>query len=263
MLRTRLLTAAIALPILLAAIFFAPNWFFTIFIAALGIIGLYEVGAMTHARSFRGVSILIFLGAIPMFAFLVGGDPGMWVPIIVTVLMLILIARVATADAGQPIVADSAALTAIGAPYIGVLYPYFAMLRNRPGGITLIVLMLMLAIASDSGAYFVGRSLGRTKLAPKVSPNKTIEGALGGLLLTVAAGLILRPFLEPAWSIVGTAAMAAIVSVLAQVGDLAGSALKRAAGVKDSGWIFPGHGGLIDRTCSLAFAAVFTYYWVK
>jgi phosphatidate cytidylyltransferase len=262
-LKTRLLTAAIALPILLAAIFFAPAWFFTVFIGTLGIIGLYEVGAMTHARSFRGISILIFLGVIPMFAFLVGGDPGMWVPIIVALLMLILIAKVATSAASQPIVADSAALTAIGAPYVGVLYPYFAMLRNRAGGITLIVLMLMLAIASDSGAYFVGRSFGRNKLAPKVSPNKTIEGALGGLLATVAAGLILRPFLESAWSIIGTAAMAAIVSVLAQVGDLAGSALKRAAGVKDSGWIFPGHGGLIDRTCSLVFAAVFTYYWVK
>jgi phosphatidate cytidylyltransferase len=262
-LRTRLLTAAVALPILLAAIFFAPNWFFTLFIGVLGIIGLCEVGTMTHARAFRGISILIFLGAIPLFAFLVGSDPGMWVPIVVTVLMMILIVRVATSSIGQPIVVEPGALTAIGAPYVGVLYPYFAMLRNRTGGIALIVFMLMLAIASDSGAYFVGRSLGRTKLAAKVSPNKTVEGAIGGLLSTIAAGLILRPFLEPAWNIGGTAIMAAIVSVLAQVGDLAGSALKRASGVKDSGWIFPGHGGLIDRTCSLVFAAVFTYYWVK
>jgi phosphatidate cytidylyltransferase len=261
-LKTRLWTAAIALPTVLAVIVLTPDWFFSVFIGALGLVGLYEVGAMTHATSFRGLSILLFLGLVPMVAFLVGGDPGMWVPAAVSVLMLILIVRVATVSEG-PVVADAGALTAIGAPYVGVLYPYFALLRNRIDGSDLTLLMLLLVIASDSGAYFAGRSLGRIKLAPRVSPNKTVEGALGGLVATVIAGLILRALIEPSWSTGGTALMAAIVSVLAQLGDLAGSALKRSAGVKDSGWIFPGHGGLIDRTCSLVFAAVFTYYWVK
>ncbi len=260
-LKTRLLTAAIALPVVLAAIIFAPRWFFTLFIAVLGLIGLYEVGAMTGALSFRGISILLFLGALPMFAFLLGGQPGAWLPAAIIVLMLVLIARVAVEGSEKPI--ERGALTAIGAPYIGVLYPYFAFLRNRPGGVKLIILMLLLVVASDSGAYFAGRSLGKRKLAPKVSPHKTIEGALGGLLATVVAGLILRTFLEPSWTVAATAVLSALVSILAQLGDLGGSALKRSAGVKDSGWIFPGHGGLIDRTCSLVFAAVFTYYWVK
>jgi phosphatidate cytidylyltransferase len=260
-LKTRLLTAAIALPVVLAAIIFAPNWFFTLFIAVLGLIGLYEVGAMTSALSFRGIAILLFLGALPMFAFLLGGQPGAWLPAAIIVLMLILIARVAIEGTDKPI--ERGALTAIGAPYVGVLYPYFAFLRNRTRGVELIIVMLLLVIVSDSGAYFAGRSLGQTKLAPKVSPNKTVEGAIGGLAATVVAGLILRPFLEPAWSVVGTAVLSAAVSILAQLGDLGGSALKRSAGVKDSGWIFPGHGGLIDRTCSLVFAAVFTYYWVR
>ena len=262
MLKTRILTAAIALPVVLAMIELAPERVFSLFIFGLGLVGLYEVGAMTHATTFRGIAILFFLGFIPMFAFMVGGDPGIWVPGAIFVLMLILIVRVAT-TIDSPIVAEPGALTAIGAPYVGVLYPYFAMLRNRFDGADSTLLVLLLVVVSDSGAYFAGRSLGQRKLAPRVSPNKTIEGAIGGLVATVIAGLLLRLGLEPSWSIAGTACMAAGVSILAQIGDLAGSALKRSAGVKDSGWIFPGHGGLIDRTCSLVFAVAFTYYWVK
>jgi phosphatidate cytidylyltransferase len=118
-------------------------------------------------------------------------------------------------------------------------------------------------VASDSGAYFVGRSLGRVKLLPRVSPNKTVEGAIGGLAASIVAALALRPLLASQWSIGAAVTMAVAVGVLAQFGDLAGSAFKRVAGVKDSGWIFPGHGGLLDRTCSLVFAAAFTYYYSR
>jgi phosphatidate cytidylyltransferase len=154
------------------------------------------------------------------------------------------------------------ALAFTGAAYVGVLFPYFAMLRNRPGGVRWIVAILLLVVASDTGAYFVGRALGRRKLAEKVSPHKTVEGALGGVIATVAAGLILDRILAPMFASTSAVVFfSAMISILAQLGDLANSALKRAAGVKDSGWIFPGHGGLLDRTCSLVLAIVFTYYW--
>jgi phosphatidate cytidylyltransferase len=96
-----------------------------------------------------------------------------------------------------------------------------------------------------------------------VSPNKTVEGAIGGLAACVAAGIILRPLLAPHWTIGAAIILAISVGVLAQFGDAAGSAIKRVCGVKDSGWIFPGHGGLLDRTCSLVFAAAFTYYYLR
>jgi len=121
--------------------------------------------------------------------------------------------------------------------------------------------VILLAVVSDSGAYFVGRYAGKTPLAPSVSPNKTVEGAEGGLIATIVAGAILYKMMGLTWSFSSVLLFAATVSILAQLGDLAGSALKRAAGVKDSGWIFPGHGGLLDRTCSLVFALVFAYYW--
>ena len=128
------------------------------------------------------------------------------------------------------------------------------------------IAVVLLAVASDTGAYFVGRQMGRRKLAEKVSPHKTVEGAIGGMIATVAAGLILSRVFAPTfagWHLVTVIFFSAMISLLAQLGDLAGSAFKRAAGVKDSGWIFPGHGGLLDRTCSLVFAMVFTYYWLR
>jgi phosphatidate cytidylyltransferase len=146
---------------------------------------------------------------------------------------------------------------------VGALFPYFALLHDRPGGIAVIILILLLVIASDTGAYFVGSWMGRTRLAPRVSPKKTVEGAIGGLALCLLAGLLLRRPLVPEWSVGQTVALSAAIGVLAQLGDLAGSALKRSAGVKDSGWIFPGHGGLLDRTCSMVFATVLTYYWSR
>jgi phosphatidate cytidylyltransferase len=120
--------------------------------------------------------------------------------------------------------------------------------------------MILLVVASDSGAYFVGRAIGRIKLLPRVSPNKTVEGAIGGLAAVVVAAVLLRRWLVPEWTTRSALLIGLGIGVLAQAGDLANSAYKRVAGVKDSGWLFPGHGGLMDRACSLVFAAVLTYY---
>lgn len=262
MLKTRLVTAAVALPAVLAIVIYTPGWFFSAFIAVLGLWGLYEVATMTHSQGPFSMAILAMAGAAPLFVILVRGDGAMWlVPVAVIAAMTALV--VAVALRGPAAGPHGAILTALGAVYVGVLYPYFAMLRNLPGGIPIIILMLLLVVASDSGAYFAGSALGRLKLAPRVSPNKSVEGAIGGLVAAVVAGVVLRGWLAPQWSVAATAAIASAIAILAQTGDLAGSAFKRTAGVKDSGWIFPGHGGLIDRTCSLVFAAVFTYYCVR
>ncbi len=263
MLRTRILTAAVLLPAVLAAVVLAPNWFFTLFIGVVGVFGLYEIAAMTGTLKLVAFPLYALVGGVPLFGLLYGGDVGWVVPTIVIVVMLVLIVRIAIAGRdGAPSVP---ALAFTGAAYVGVLFPYFALLRNKPGGVNWVIAVILLAVASDTGAYFVGRSMGRRKLAEKVSPNKTVEGATGGMIATIAAGLILsRLFaLMPARHAGAVIFFSAMISLLAQLGDLACSAFKRAAGVKDSGWIFPGHGGLLDRTCSLVFAIVFTYYWAS
>jgi phosphatidate cytidylyltransferase len=260
-LRTRILTAAVLLPAVLAAVLFAPNWFFTLFIGVLGVFGLYEIAAMTGTLKLVALPFYAVVGGVPLFGLLYGGDAGWVVPTIVILVMLVLIARIAIAGReGAPSVP---ALAFTGAAYVGVLFPYFALLRNRPGGVNSVIAVVLLAVASDTGAYFVGRRIGRRKLAEHVSPNKTVEGAIGGMIATVVAGLLLSPMFAPGWHLVTVMFFCAMISLLAQLGDLAGSAFKRAAGVKDSGWIFPGHGGLLDRTCSLVFAMVFTYYWSR
>jgi len=255
-LRTRLITAAIALPLLLAGVIFAPVGAFTIFIGIATAWGLFEVVVMNEPR--RGQLWLILLcGALPAITLLTCG-PGPWLaPLAVIVALCALTLRVGIEGPCHANVWTRV----LGTLGVGVLFPYLAFLRNGPHGVAIVILMFLIVVASDSGAYFAGRSLGRIKLLPKVSPKKTLEGAVGGLAASVIAGLVLRPMLTPNLGNRQMIALAVVVAALAQVGDLANSAVKRIAGVKDSGWIFPGHGGLLDRTCSLVFPAVFTYYY--
>jgi phosphatidate cytidylyltransferase len=260
-LRTRVWTALVALPTLLAVVLFAPAPWFAVFVAILIVIGLGEVAAMTGARTAGAIAILALAGCGPA-ALLVWAPAHLWfIPLGVILAMLALIVRVGRGAADATAGAPGTGLRLLGALYVGALFPYFALLRNRPDGIAAIVLILLLVIASDTGAYFTGLSIGRTRLAARVSPKKTVEGAIGGLALCVVAGLLLRLPLVPGWGVAQAVAFSLTIGVLAQLGDLAGSALKRSAGVKDSGWIFPGHGGLLDRTCSIVFAVALAYYW--
>jgi len=261
-LRTRVWTALIALPALLAIILFAPAAWFAAFIAVVTVWGLYEIGAMAHAQTPAAVCGLI--GAGGGSAILLAWAPArLWpIPLAVIIAMLVLVEQVRRGAAGFATASPRSplGLSTLGGFYVGALFPYFALLRNRAGGVALIIFVLLLVMASDTGAYFAGSRMGRTLLAPRVSPKKTVEGGIGGLLLCVVAGLLLNQLLVLRWGLVRTIALSIAIGILAQLGDLAGSAFKRSAGVKDSGWIFPGHGGLIDRTSSMVFAVVMAYY---
>jgi phosphatidate cytidylyltransferase len=239
-------------------VIFAPNHIFSAFIGLLAVWGLYEIHAMTNPNFMQTV-LLVICGGSPALLLLVIG-PGPWmVPLLVIAAMIVLIVSVGK-DGGEN-VPRGAFFIVLGALWVGVLFPYFALLRNARDGVPITVLMLLLVVAADSGAYFTGRYAGRIKLLPKVSPNKTVEGAVGGLGASLIVGLILHAPLAPSLSIPSICLLSLGVATLAELGDLGNSAYKRAAGVKDSGWIFPGHGGLLDRTCSLVFAVVLTYYY--
>jgi len=261
-LRTRVWTALIALPALLAIILFAPAAWFAAFIAVVTVWGLYEIGAMAHAQTPAAVCGLIAAGGGS--AILLAWAPAhLWpIPLVVIIAVLVLVEQVRRGAAGFATASSRSrlGLSILGGFYVGALFPYFALLRNRAGGVALIIFVLLLVMASDTGAYFAGSRMGRTLLAPRVSPKKTVEGGIGGLLLCVVAGLLLNQLLVLRWGLVRTIALSIAIGILAQLGDLAGSAFKRSAGVKDSGWIFPGHGGLIDRTSSMVFAVVMAYY---
>jgi phosphatidate cytidylyltransferase len=158
----------------------------------------------------------------------------------------------------------AAGTTLLGAVYLGSLGGTLAGLRSidlvRVGPWAL-MLLLAVIMSADSAAYFTGSALGRNKMAPAISPGKTWEGLAGGLAGGIVAALVVRRFGLP-WMPVGHAvALGAAVSLLGTAGDLLESLLKRWAGVKDSGTLFPGHGGMLDRLDSLLFGAPVLYYY--
>jgi phosphatidate cytidylyltransferase len=152
-------------------------------------------------------------------------------------------------------------LLLLGVLYVGFFVPHIALLREQPEGWRWVLFTVYTAMGSDTGAYFAGRAFGRRKLLPAVSPSKTVEGAIGGLAGAVVIALVCRLLFFPMSSLGETVRIALAIAVLAEFGDLCESALKRAFGAKDSGWIIPGHGGILDRLDSLLFPFVFAYYY--
>jgi phosphatidate cytidylyltransferase len=148
-----------------------------------------------------------------------------------------------------------ASLALAGVLYAGLLPACLLLLRALPQGFELVLLCMLLAFLSDTFAYFAGRFLGRRKLYPAVSPGKTWAGAAGGLLGAMATCLVASLTFLPGLPWPHALLMAVPAGVLAQVGDLTESLLKRSVGVKDSGRLFPGHGGMLDRIDALLFAA--------
>ena len=155
------------------------------------------------------------------------------------------------------------AWTLVGALYLGYLLPHWVVLFRMPNGRGWVCFVLLVVMTGDTTAYFIGKRFGSKKLAPKISPGKTVEGAWAYLGGSAVGGVLGAVFLvrEPAWP--EALFLAIILSVLGQLGDLYESWIKRLSAVKDSGALFPGHGGLLDRLDSLIFPAVFTTLYLK
>jgi len=152
-------------------------------------------------------------------------------------------------------------LSLLGVLYVGFFIAHAVLLRAGEDGWRWVLFTVFGAMGSDSGGYFAGRAWGRRKLAPSISPSKTVEGGLGSVAGAVLVCLIARWLFFPALAEREAMLLGVAVSLLAQLGDLCESAVKRAFGAKDSGWIIPGHGGILDRLDSLVFPIVFAYYY--
>ncbi|MDQ0270194.1 phosphatidate cytidylyltransferase [Cytobacillus purgationiresistens] len=148
---------------------------------------------------------------------------------------------------------DDVAFTILSTIYIGLGFHYFFETREAVNGLTFIFYSLFIIWATDSGAYFIGKSFGKRKLWPEISPNKTVEGSLGGVASALVVAILFAVFTEIDATLLQLTVITIILSVFGQIGDLAESAFKRHYGVKDSGNILPGHGGILDRFDSLLF----------
>ena len=154
-----------------------------------------------------------------------------------------------------------AARAILGILYIPLLMAHFILIRRTPSGILWIFFILVLAFAGDIAAFYIGRRFGRRKLLPEVSPGKTVEGTIGLVAGSIAGCVLFQHWFFHALPVVHAVVLGLVGSVAGQLGDLCESALKRSAGVKDSGVILPGHGGILDRLDCLMFITPFVYHY--
>jgi phosphatidate cytidylyltransferase len=258
-LRTRLTTAAVAIPALWAIVYWLPAALFAGFIAAVAAVGLYEYFGMAFPERplDRGAGVVLGLAVT---AGVVAGRPEQWgAGIALTVIAGFVLALAQDGDLAAAV--QRLGVTLLGVLYVGFFIAHVCLLREQTDGWRWVLFTVFTAMGSDSGGYFTGRAWGRHRLAPAVSPSKTVEGALGAIAGAMVIAELARVLIFRALGPGEALGLGVAVSVLAQLGDLCESALKRAFGAKDSGWIIPGHGGILDRLDSLVFPVVFTYYY--
>jgi phosphatidate cytidylyltransferase len=256
-------TALVALPALLAVLFLAPPWATVAIVAAALAVGFHEFSVLVRARGIRPMRWVGFLLAAALFFDVV--SPG-WLDVPSAPLGALLLLALTLWRGTDLESVTGAAATLLGAVYLGALGGTIAALRVVPAadeGAWRLFLLLGIQVVSDSLAFFVGHAIGRRRLAPDISPGKSVEGAIGGLAGGVLGALVVRSLGLPAMPALHAVGLGAGVAALGIVGDLDESLLKRWAGVKDSGTLFPGHGGMLDRLDSLLFGAPVLYYYFQ
>lgn len=244
MLGKRILTAAVLVPLLAVAVLSGRGWPFPLFVGGAVLLCAAEFSGMFFpSSSEKGILVA---AALLVYA------SGAFLPVSLSLPAVLVCAGLAAfsfmgGDRNSAEKARAAGLAALGALYIGGFLSTYVRTIGLPEGRHWVLLGIAAVAAGDTAAYFTGRAFGRRPLSPRVSPNKTVEGAAGGLAASLLVGAGYAAVFLPAvpW---GYAALAsALVGAAGQAGDLFESLLKRAAGVKDSGTILPGHGGMFDR----------------
>lgn len=255
MLKTRVISALVFVPLILLATYFG-GWIFAGVMLAIAVIGGNEYGKMIKVHNYLFLPRIYYPAAVLIIV-----SAELWpkaAGILPALIFLAFGAYMTLFILGKfPI--DEIAVNLLAVIYIPLTLATAILMRSGFGdGMYLILLLLIIEWLTDSGAYFIGSSFGKHKLAPTVSPKKSVEGAVGGIAVAVVAALIFNIFTDLA-SVGFLLVVAVVVSVAGQLGDLCESALKRWAGVKDSGNLIPGHGGILDRFDSLFFAAPVAY----
>jgi phosphatidate cytidylyltransferase len=265
----RLTTGLVGAPLIILLLFFGPAWGWLAFVAVAAAIGASELFSMTHPGNGVDRVIGIVLTEAVLFALWFGDDDAR---LLVTVLLLapmvgMFLVLVRLGDIQTAAVRVMA--NTFGPLYVGGGLGASVLLRREAdrlgphAGAGFVVLALSLSWASDTGAYFAGRFFGKHKLYEAVSPKKTVEGAIGGLAASFLSAVVAHFWFLPVLPLGEGLVLALVGGGLGQAGDLGESLLKRSFGVKDSGGIVPGHGGILDRVDALLLSGMVTYLYVR
>lgn len=253
----RVATVVPLIPIILWMMFAGPDWLWPSFVLVAIAVGGYELMAMKvpssrGLRAWGSVTSVLF-GYTILFLDDAAAVYG--------VVLLIILGSMAWSLLQEDPLHNASVRVGwlLGTPiYVGGTLSAVALVRNFDPTGAWVLLTMVLAWGSDTSAYFVGRKYGKTKLAPRISPKKTLEGSAGGLAASVVGAMIMSFFL-PGLTALDAIALGVLGGAAGQAGDLMMSVLKRSSGVKDSGGILPGHGGILDRVDALAFTAPATW----
>lgn len=265
---TRILTAIVALPILLFTVWSQSPYFFVGLTAIVVVLALSEFYSLASKVGCKPHAIPGYSAGLVVIASFVFEEPSLTVAVLAALAMVSLTAAITRPEEMNGALI-SVSSTVFGVIYVALLAGCLAGVRVLPDGTTphlaskLLTMFFALVMMTDTGAYYTGRLIGRHKLAPKVSPGKTIEGAIGGFGMAVVTGYLCKLIFFHEIPIEHALALGAAIGAIGQIGDLAESMLKRGAGVKDSGNLLPGHGGVLDRIDSILFCAPLLYYYSR
>jgi phosphatidate cytidylyltransferase len=257
----RWISGLILAPILIVFILYAPFWLFLSFILLLILIGLGEYCALLRpeiSRQEKRMSLV--LGGL--FVFFLHAQESRWIGAGLMLIFFLLSIRALVQKKHFALRLEEAGKHFLGFLYIPFLLSHFIWMLQMANGRVWILFTLVMVDFGDTTAFYVGRAWGRNKMAPYLSPGKTIEGGLGAVGGSAAGALFFHFLFLPQLSLSHALVLGSLGGLIGQLGDLWESLLKRSARVKDSGTLIPGHGGLLDRIDSVLFAGPLVYYYV-
>lgn len=265
----RVLTAIVALPILLLTVWSRSPYFFVALAGTAVMLALSEFYGLAAKAGCKPQAAFGYAAALAVIASFVYEQPVLIIAVVAALSILSLASAVSDpTEMNKSLVSVSA--TVFGVIYVAVLAGCLIGVRMLPDAALiphlaskLLTMFFAIVMMTDTGAYYFGRAFGRHKLAPRVSPGKTVEGAIGGLATAIIISAVCKLIFFPEIPIAHTLVLGAALGTIGQIGDLAESLLKRGADVKDSGNLLPGHGGMLDRIDSLLFCAPLLFYYSR
>ncbi len=254
----RVLPGLLMVGLWLLLLFLAPVLFFWLVITAGVAVALAEYFSMTNRSPGSGTqAAAVFLSMLPVIAAFTGSATAVLISGYLALLALVLL--VLSQYRRYSDVLAFLTTSGFAVLYISQCAAFLVLLRFMPDGASWLLLLTLITAGSDTGAYYAGRAFGVEKLCPNISPGKTINGAIGGVFTAVGAAVLFASFLLPEVSSFKIALASAILALIGIAGDLTESIIKRGTGIKDSGTILGGHGGLLDRIDSLLLTAPLLY----